>query len=228
MTCDWDILEINKSKWHGFHTEKCSYLRLVLLSWSGICTICLVLQVAGGPGRWWQLSLFLNAAHSGLKYSKNTKGVQQGDTNHYHNLLSLTFPYLGLPQPQLCSHHLSGLTHALQPPVALRLPSPPLQSRVLLHPPPPASQPFSQEEIAASFAAYSTGAKLWSLCPTHELPLLTTSWLFLKVGNSWNDLWAYVQYWAIVASGLKACIENFRFSGTHLSVVHHTAALYSQ
>lgn len=51
VTWDWDILEINKSKWHGLHTEKYSYMRLVLLSWSGICTIFLVLQVVGGPGR---------------------------------------------------------------------------------------------------------------------------------------------------------------------------------
>lgn len=95
------------------------------------------------PGRWWQLSLFLNAAHNGLKYSKNTKGMKQGDTNHHHNLLSLTLPYLGLlPQPQLCCHQLPGLTHALQRPVPLWLPSPPLQPRALLHPAPAASQPL--------------------------------------------------------------------------------------
>lgn len=146
VTWDWDILEINKSKWHGLHTEKYSYMRLVLLSWSGICTIFLVLQVVGGPGRWWRLCLFLNAAHSGLKYSRNTKGVQQGDTNHYHNLLSLTFPYLGLlPPPKLCSHPFPGLRHAFQPPVALYLPSPPLQPRALLHPAPPASQPLWED-----------------------------------------------------------------------------------
>lgn len=74
----------------------------------------------------------------------------------------LTLPCPGLlPQSQLCSRHLPGLRHALQPLIALWLPSPPVLPFSLgphlilfLHLPSPA------EEIADAFAAASAGLVL--------------------------------------------------------------------
>lgn len=94
-------------------------------------------RLPGAPGcrktgRWWQLCLFLKCCSQRVKILQKCKGsaVREGKETLISATISsppprLTLPCPGLlPQPKLCSHHLPGLRHALQPLIALWLPSP--------------------------------------------------------------------------------------------------------
>lgn len=140
VTWDWGILEVNESKWHRFHTEKYSYVMymLVLLSWSGTCTIFLVLQVT------WQVMAALPIPKCCSQWFKVLKKYKRGEARRHKSSPQCLVPHPPIPRAAATTTALLSPAPRLDtcsstsccPLAAISSPS------ALLHPSPVASQPL--------------------------------------------------------------------------------------